>query len=273
MAVTIRETGRSRSLTARRNERGGATGADKTITIKLWAYGSDDVGAIETAVQNYLPERSDGMLLDYYDIDVMGDRPTDWEVDAVYTTERLDEGEYEFSFSTAGNSTQTITQAIAYEDYGDPYFDSKGAINLDDDNRAQGVDVGIPQLAITCRARIPGVFLTNAYIQELVALTYTRNDKKFFEYEEGELLFLGTNTTIIPGRSTDMHFEFLYDKKVTGLSIGGIDNIEKPGHDYLWVRHKDVEGTNGIERQVFSVHVDQIHEFGDFDILKVGQPV
>lgn len=265
MAVTIRETGKSRNYSAKRSDNGG----ERSITIRYWAYGSDDPLVIEQAFLDEVSETYDGMLLDSYSIDVMNDKGDNWEAEFTYNSTRLEDGSFEWSIDTGG-ATVKVTQAYDYADFGTSSFDSQGAINIDAQGRSEGIDLGIPQLTLNCRARIPGDFVTLGYIQVLKGLSYKMNDGDFFGFASGEILFLGAQVTVVLGESTDINFKFTASENVTGLTIGGVSGIEKLGHDYLWIRYKDSEGADGIERTVDTVSVDRVYQFGNLNLLKIG---
>ncbi|MCC9655279.1 hypothetical protein [Rhodopirellula halodulae] len=268
MPVTIREIGRSRAFTVSNSERGG----DRAVTLRFWLYGSKDPGEIETELLNVIGDTFEGMAFDSYSLEVNNEKGDSWEAEVQYSTKRLPEGEYEISVDTAGGTTK-VMQAFDYEDFGSSGFDSKGAINIDDQNRVEGIEIGVPQLSISCRARIPGDFITDSYVLTLLSLTYTMNDAEFLGFARGELLFLGTGVTIIPGESTDIDFKFAANPNISGLTLGAVSGIEKLGHDYLWCRYKQTEGVAGLQSVVDTVSVDRVYQFGDFDALKIGATV
>lgn len=267
MAITVREMGRSRSISENRN-------GDGEGTLAYVASGSTDVDDIELAVLTKAPATFRDMKLDSYSINPL--KGDSWDAKLKYNTRKLDDGEYRISFDTTGAMAR-VTQAFDYTDYTIPGTsstakDSKGAIQVNAEGRVEGVDVGIGQLNLTVRARIPADFITQDYIDALTDLTYTTNFESYLGYAAGRLLFLGVQGDITIGQSTDLNFMFAVGRHIEDLTLGEIEGIDKAAHDYIWITYEDQEddNSNSLVSVPKHVHVDQVYLPGNFNLLYIG---
>jgi hypothetical protein len=53
------------------------------------------------------------------------------------------------------------------------------------------------------------------------------------------------------------------------LTFGEITNVEKLGHEYLWVDYVAAESSGFVIRKPRSVHVHQVYPYADFTQLQI----
>lgn len=264
MAITVRET--KRRIQRARSEEGGTSEAH----LEYWAYGSSNMAAIELAVLGYAPATFDGLLLDDYEIDLQELGGDNWTANLNYSSKKIDEGDYRWSFSTGG-ATVKQNFGFTWADYGENVVPTNGAINLNQDNLPEGVDVGISQLNLVCTARIPGLFINFAYLNYLKALTYKVNNAPFLGFAAGELLLTGVEGDIdVFGKSTDLSFNFAASENVSNLQIGDITGINKGGHQFLWMRFKDDDSGERLTVAPEQVTVNTVYQAASYAPLMIG---
>jgi len=55
-----------------------------------------------------------------------------------------------------------------------------------------------------------------------------------------------------------------------GLKVGDIQNINKKGWEYLWVRYGDVEDQKVLIKQPESVYIERVYDSANFALLGIG---
>lgn len=207
--------------------------------------------------------------------------PEVWSVSATYHTLQLDDQGNPISFTFSGTTsgaTSTITQGIGYTRYGTgPNYN--GAINVDADGVA-GVEIVIPKLEFQIEKVIPKTDgLGNptkwfAYLMVLLNLTGKVNGAPIWNFAQRELLFLGADFSAKGGGDVTFTYKFVASPNRTvangnALTIGSISNIEKFGHDYLWIDYVASESSGFVVRTPRTVHVHRVYEDGNFALLGI----
>jgi hypothetical protein len=203
------------------------------------------------------------------------DTPEVWTIVGEYKSLlRDDDGnavDYTFSGTTSGAS-QNITQGLDYQSYGNgPNY--QGAINVSP-NGVEGVDVVVPKFEFTIDKVLPKGTLYFDYLKVLMQLTGTVNGAPFGPFARGEVLYLGADFSVKGGGDTSFNHKFVGSPNRTtangnALSFGDITNVEKLGHEYLWVDYVAAESQGFVIRQPRSVHVHQVYPFADFTALRI----
>lgn len=194
--------------------------------------------------------------------------------------QRDDKGDplqYTFSGTTTG-ATQTVTQGYAYQKYGTGP-DYAGAINVDKDG-VQGVDIVIPKLEFQIEKVIPKADANGnprkwfAYLMTILRLTGRVNGAPIWDFAQRELLFVGADYNAKGGGDVTFTYKFVASPNRlaannNALTIGSISNVEKFGHDYLWIDYRAIESSGFIIREPRTVHVHRVYEDGDFTLLGI----
>jgi hypothetical protein len=277
------ETATSRETTW--SAQGAAKTQTREIQVKGFMTGEEALGYClsrppgdEGQLPSYIPYNAatqDPPLLLRSIKATANDNPEIWTITGEYSSlVRDDLGravDYTFSGTTSGAS-QTVTQGIVYTKYGTGP-DYQGAINVNP-NGVDGVDIVIPKLEFQIDKVLPKGTLWFAYLMTLVKLTGTVNEAAFGPFARGEVLYLGTDFSQKGGGETSFIHKFVGSPNRTAangnaLTIGGINNIEKMGHDYLWIDYVATDNAGFVIRQPRTVHVHQVYPYADFSQLRI----
>lgn len=272
--------------------------------VKSWKiFGSTDDSAVHADVnatlwQSYMywqyPNQPQNRLqAESYTLEYLGD--TAWQLQVTYTKDGGEDDEQREplkrsrSFDTGG-ATQHITQAIPSETFpfGDQSFHTgspaapnmRGAIGVDGES-VQGVDIIVPQLTWTESYDVPSVYVTTDYIKTLSSLTGSVNNAAFRGFAAGEVLFTGSSGSQQWDEDKgdgpwSLSYKFVAsanqgpDKTFPSITIGDITDIEKDGHDYLWVRYEDAVENETLFKKPKFVYVDKVYRRTDFSEIGIG---
>jgi hypothetical protein len=203
------------------------------------------------------------------------DTPETWSVTAQYKSlVRDDDGndvDYTFSGTTSGQS-QNITQGLDYRKFGNgPNF--AGAINVTE-NGVDGVDIVIPKLEFQIDKVLRKSTKWFEYLMHITQLTGSVNAAPFGLFARGEVLYLGADFSVQGGGDTNFTHKFMASPNRTiannnALKFGPISNVEKMGHDYLWVDYIAMEESGFVIREPRTVHVHQVYPYADFTRLRL----
>lgn len=191
----------------------------------------------------------------------------------------LPESERRWSFDTGGG-TFKITASKATSRYARPGGiapDFQGAIEVKD-GRAEGIEVVIPALKITCTYRHPASStIVNAgtidnYIKTLAGMTGKTNNATWLTYAQGELLFLGASGEYVPNQPTEIQYQFAVSQNAASLTIGTITGIVKRGHDYVWVLYEPGEDATAkkVVQTPLAAYVERVYDETDLATLGIG---
>ena len=228
-----------------------------------------------------------------YTLEYLGDQA--WQLEVTYSAEgaadqqQPDPLKRSRSFDTGGG-TQHITQAISSDEYpdGEQRFHTgspaapnmRGAIGVDGTG-VQGVDIIVPQLTWTETYDVPAVYVSTNYIKSLSSATGTVNSGSFRGFAAGEVLFAGASGSQQWDSDKgdgpwNLSYKFVASanqgagKTFPAITIGDIEDIEKDGHDYLWVRYEDSLSGNSVLRRPKFVYVNKVYRRQNFATLGIG---
>lgn len=256
----------------------------------------DDVN--QTLWQSYMfwqyPGQPNNRLqAESYTLEYLGDQA--WQLEVTYSAEgapdqqQADPLKRSRSFDTGGG-TQHITQAIPSDTFpeGEQRFHTGspaapnmfGAIGVDGDS-VQGVDIVVPQLTWTETYDVPAIYVTTTYIKSLSSLTGTVNNSTFRGFAAGEVLFTGASGSQQWDEEKgdgpwSLSYKFVASanqgagKTFPAIKIGNIEDIEKDGHDYLWVRYEDSLTGDTVLRRPKFVYVNKVYRRQNFSTLGIG---
>jgi hypothetical protein len=296
MAITLIEDNGSRSATIARLGRKAQSVMKRSYKL----FGSSD----DIEVHRYLNDTltTNALFWDYpgagdqrlqaenYSIEYLGDDA--WHVEVSYVKEGSADDPNERdplrrsrSFDTGGG-TAHITQAITPNPEkrfwsGTPAApDQKGAIGVDASG-VQGVDIVIPALTWTETYDVPSSYVNTAYITTLSKLTGTVNNGGFRGFAAREVLFIGASGSHDWDEKKGdgpwtLSFKFVASanagpgKTIPALTMGNITNIEKDGHEYLWVRYEDNVANESLIKEPRFVYVNKVYRDENFSQLGIG---
>jgi len=246
---------------------------DSSAEVPYVVRGAADEDEVKGAVESNTPTSYGD--LERFEIEIAERVNEDtWKVSVRYAEPDVtDENEAEpaWSFDTGGGS-QHITQAIkTIKRYGPGAADMGGAIGFDGEN-VQGVDITVPVFTFSETHYLPDSVVTLAYKAKLFYATGKVNKTMFRGFAAGEVLFLGASGSKRGSEDWEITFKFAVQPNQTDFDIGDINNVDKKGWEYLWVRYApevDSEKKVLIKKPV-AVYVEQVYKTLNFSTLGVG---
>jgi hypothetical protein len=271
---------------------------------KSWKiFGSTDDSAVhadvnQTLWQSYMfwefPGQPQNRLqAESYTLEYLGDQA--WQLEVSYSKdggeseEQRDPMKRSRSFDTGGG-TQHVTQAIGSDAFpnGEQRFHTGspaapnmfGAIGVDGDS-VNGVDIIIPQLTWTESYDVPNQYVSTNYIKTVSSLTGTVNNAAFRTFAAGEVLFAGASGSQQWDSDKgdgpwNLSYKFIASpnqgsgKTLPAITVGAVTNVEKDGHDYLWVRYEDSVANDTLFKRPKFVYVNKVYRRADFSQLGLG---
>jgi hypothetical protein len=220
-------------------------------------------------------------LVKSYDISHLGGEA--WEVTAHYETNGEDDPERPEplkrgrQFDTGGG-TAHISVGFAERRYGENAPDMKKVVDFDGET-VKGIDIVVPALQWSETYDVPTAKVTADWIRSVSDITGCINDAAFRGFEAEEVLFLGCSgsqqwDTEKGDGPWNLQFKFTASRTQTNLKIGDIENIEKKGHDYLWMLYEDsVNGNQGFSTRVAKpkfVYTTRVYRKASFADIGIG---
>jgi hypothetical protein len=174
---------------------------------------------------------------------------------------------------TSGSGATTVTTA-GERRFPEEAASMNGAIGVDGTS-VNGVDIVVPALTWTETYDVPHAYVTAAYIRGVAGLTGSVNNGGFRGFAAGEVLFMGCSGA----QEWDdqrgngpwtLSYKFVASPNVSGQKIGDIEDIDKKGHEYLWVKYSDVVSTQSLVKKPTAVYVNKVYRDGNFAGLGIG---
>ena len=178
-----------------------------------------------------------------------------------------------YQFDTGGGNqhiTQSLTTAARYGRPGYIAPNFFGAIGVTANN-VEGVDVVVPVYHFSEINYESNSQVNDAYKAALYNLTGKVNDDTWRWFAAGEALFMGAGGSMRAGGDWEITYRFAASPNYTNLVVGDITSIAKKGWEYLWVQYLDEEDTTAksMIKRPWSVHIEQVYNYGDFGILHI----
>ena len=194
-----------------------------------------------------------------------------WFATATYGSGTPSDEDKVMTFDTSGG-THHITQSLSTpQRYGLPGSTApnfNGAINVTPTG-VEGADIVVPVYNFTETHYRSNAKADADYRQILFELTGKVNAGTFNGYDRGSLLFLGASGSRRGTDKWELNYKFAASPNRDDLALGSITDIVKEGWQYLWVQYVDTEdgAAKSMVKQPQSVHIEQVYEYGDFDLL------
>jgi hypothetical protein len=187
-------------------------------------------------------------------------------VSVPYAQKKKIVGSWHFSFSTTGGTTHIEnsgpfggTIATYKADGADDDPDFKDTIGFVTADRVEGVDKVSPALRFTIHYKHPLGIITLAQMKAIARATGTVNSTPFLNFAAGEILFLGADGGEGTDSETEVSYHFEASENVTNLAVGDVVVVTKNGHDYAWIKYKDIDSDNNPTRIPRYVMVERIY--------------
>lgn len=202
-----------------------------------------------------------------------------WKIAAQYpqkngtTSESGAEDEPEFSLDIS-SGTKHITHAKvhigSYAPPGKTAPDFGGAINVDSENKVNGVDVTSCSLSFSEKHYFTNSKMTNAFKRTLGDLAGCVNNGSFKGWAAGEVLFIGASGSRRGKTSKDkweITFRFNVSRNATNIHVDDITIPSKRGWDYLWVLYANNVDQNRLTKKAVAAYVEQVYDYANFSAL------
>ena len=175
-------------------------------------------------------------------------------------------GQFRLNFDTTGGTLHVTSSRQTIAAYGKrlngnnaTVNDHKGMIGVTTDG-VEGVDIVIPSLKLTVEFQHDIGVIGLARIKQLARNVGKMNSDVFLTFAPGEVLFLGMTGTEGTNTPTSVSYQFACSENATGLTIGSaISDIEKRGHDYIWIQYQDKFVDQTPVKQPLAAYVERVY--------------
>ncbi|WP_254512850.1 hypothetical protein [Anatilimnocola floriformis] len=178
-----------------------------------------------------------------------------------------DRTKWTWDFDTSGGTfnIKTSRQHMgSYVQPGETAKDHKGAIGRQLDGSVDGADIVIRSMKFNVTCVQPLGVVTIAYAMHIHELTGCVNSKPMFGRPPGEVLFLGGRGSDGTETEASVGCMFAIEKNLQNKLIGGINVVQKDGHDYAWVEFKN--DTDGDSPVTVPVQIDVCRVYDRVDL-------
>lgn len=254
VAIQFKEKPTSRPFSAK----------DKTKVFEYTCLGIFD----ENTVANYAASLTAPLVLSpvgilyRQDIRVTPGGHLAYHVTVPYGERKNESGSLSFSFDTTGGTVRIYSgksHAASFPNEAPPEHDPhKGLIGVHGEN-VDGVDIAIPALKLTYSFRHPLGVVTESLARQLARMTGKTNSDVFRGFRPGEMLFLGATGSDGTDTEASVDYHFAASENFEGETIAGIANVNKAGHDYLWLEWEPAVVGDKPALQASRVHVETVY--------------
>lgn len=273
MSIEIKERMQSRSFTV-----------GETMTLQLFARGSADSAAIETALTAWLDELELPVTWGYGgpDIDpvwIDTDNPDScfWNIEVEYrnpalsTPATLETGKTArgFDFSAKNEKLFFDINSTVYTKGNEKPNPDSSAIHWDG-KKINGIDIPVPTGTYSIRKKFGNSQITPKYLVSAFKIIGTVNQVKYEGFLPGEMLFKGVSGNQ-PTDSSDWDLAFHFDVQATRdeFTVDEIKVGEKRGWDAIeYVYGRKIEDSQ-VKPKLKSVIVHKIFKDSTFKELKL----
>lgn len=270
MAITITEVIGSGAITE------AAEGAASTGELRYTVAGTSSDQAVlalvfstSPLVFNFLPRGDISISPSAFEV---------WDCTVAYKMPDEDEEDEDpdspgFSFDTQGGTFHISHSLETMRDYTatqNPAPNFQGGINVSKDE-VKGTDVIIPALKFTETHKFPAAVITPDFIKSLARNTGKTNNAMWRGFETGELLFSGCSGTY-EDVLCSITYSFTASENIAALEMKPFPNINKGGHEVLWVLYVDEEDSYAGElvKGPRAAYVERVYESFDFNALGIA---
>lgn len=165
-----------------------------------------------------------------------------FHVTVPYGPKNQEAGSFTWSFDTSGGTVHIKTSKSTVNRYPVGAFDHKQLIGVHGKD-VDGVDISIPAMKISCQFKHPLGQITLSHARHLAGVTAMVNSDIFLGFQPGEVLLLGCKGSDGTEAEATVGYDFVCSQNADGvtapkLTIGGIADIVKQGHDYIWISYE-----------------------------------
>lgn len=257
-----------------------SAGVSTTVRLTHNIVGEEDRDVAKADYLTFLNAAEDGLPLQDYDIQPNAGSATTWIGNVTYSSsgkktenQILNGGGIIERFVVnsrtvrilASESTNKFPNVAATPDF-------KRLINVNNDGTVQGVDIEFAELGVTVTKQYTAATVTSAFKAKLQEAMNRVNSVIFRDYAIGTMRLRSVSDQDAGSDNINITYEFLSLENRTGFTIGDITNIDKKGHEYLWVRYKqDRDATAKVIKKIPQfVYVEKVYLDFDFNDALFG---
>jgi hypothetical protein len=188
--------------------------------------------------------------------------------------EPLELGDSQYSFDTGGGTAHVATSIATLSRTAAPGVPAapnfQNAIGVTD-NGVDGTDITAPAYAFEETHIIDGTVVTAAYKSTLFFLTGAWNNAAYKGFAVGECMFKGASGTLKDYAVWEITYKFVCIPNKSSFAAGPITVPLKRGHDYLWVRYREVEDAvaGHLARRPIAAYVEQVSPSGNLALIGI----
>jgi hypothetical protein len=192
--------------------------------------------------------------------------------------ETPESGKYEWRLNIGTRSmriTHSLETISKTAPAGQTAPDYKGAINVVDGERVDGLDRALPEFSWEEDLYIAMASVTTTLLNTIYGSVATTNDGTWRFFDAGEVLFLGCSGAPVNADLCKFTFRFAAEPNLTDIAVGDAITVpSKKGHEYLWVAYAPaVDATaKRLVRQPMAAYVERIYEESDFSAMGLPDP-
>jgi hypothetical protein len=186
-----------------------------------------------------------------------------------HSTEDLAEpGDSEFSFDFSPEQTK-ILYSRNQTKFGDDAPDMGGAINVDQNGVPQGTDIIVPHGVYTETKVFDSATVTQAWVAARGKMVGTVSNATFKGFSAGELLLQQFGGRKRGSGDWSITCAWGISENESNITVAGIEGVNKPGWDYLWVKYEQDKDTtkNRLVPKAIGVYVDEVYRRADHNTL------
>ena len=186
-------------------------------------------------------------------------------ITVTYGKDKRDTGSFKFSFDTTGGTVHITSSKETVGKFPANAADHKQTIGVNGDN-VDGADIIIPALKMNYSFKHPAGMVTEAKARYLASVTGMTNSVMWHGFQPGELLLLGATGSDGTDAEAEVNYSVAASANVLapGLTIGGIANIVKKGHQLAWIAYKSADDGGKAATQPLAVYIERVYDEIDF---------
>lgn len=180
-----------------------------------------------------------------------------FRVTVPYAAKQKETGTWNWRFSTTGGTVRVRASKETVKRYPEDAFDYKNLIGVNGKD-VEGTEIVVPAMKISVTFKHPLGVITLPYARHLLNITGTTNISSMLGFPRGEVLFLGADGADGSDAEATVTYDFAMSQNAT-LNIGDITNIEKRGHQYLWLTWEPNVGADAVGQKPKAIYIERVY--------------
>lgn len=174
-----------------------------------------------------------------------------------YAEKKNETGSLNWRFSTTGGTVRVRASKQTVKRYPENAFDFKNLIGVNGKD-VEGTEIVVPAMKISVNYKHPLGVITLPYARHLFNITGTTNQTAMLGFPRGEVLFFGSDGADGTDAEATVSYEFVISQNAK-LTIGDITNIEKLGHQYLWLTWESNVAGDAVGQKPKAIYIERVY--------------